>query len=473
MTGLLSRLDAVPIRWRLALTSAALTAAILVVFAGAFGLLITRQIRSDFDDNLRDSAGDIRERVAQTTAGGQLQLPPETFRLLVTGDAAFRVITDDGRQFPDGAPDLGEPTDEVHEARGYRVASKPLAGERLLEPQAWVQYGEPSAELSQRLDRVRLLLIFGVLGGTALALLAGFAVASRAMAPIAALTRAAKGVARTRDPGVRVPRPVANDEVADLARTLEEMLMALDQARAETEAALERQREFVADASHELRTPLTSVLANLELLEEGLAGEDAELASSALRSSRRMRRLVADLLLLARADAGRRAPRRPTDLAEVARAAAAEAAPLAPDHDLELDAEPGLAVEGTPDDLHRLVLNLVENAVRHTPAGTSVRVAARRDGEAVVLVVEDDGPGIPADQRTRVFERFVRGPGDAGSGGSGLGLAIVRAVAESHGGGVTLDEGTNGRGARFTVRLPAATHDVPAQAPAPVADNPG
>jgi signal transduction histidine kinase len=290
--------------------------------------------------------------------------------------------------------------------------------------------------------------------------------------------------------------------VADLARTLEEMLMALDQARAETEAALERQREFVADASHELRTPLTSVLANLELLEEELAGRGgagperalsgavdparadgaadparaggaAELASSALRSSRRMRRLVADLLLLARADAGRRAPRRATDLAEVARAVAAEAAPLAADHDLEIDAEPGLAVEGTPDDLHRLVLNLVENGVRHTPPGTNVRVAARRDGEAVLLVVEDDGPGIPPDQRARVFERFVRGPGDAGSGGSGLGLAIVRAVAESHGGGVTLEDGADGRGARFTVRLPAATADAPAQAPAHAADNPG
>jgi signal transduction histidine kinase len=215
------------------------------------------------------------------------------------------------------------------------------------------------------------------------------------------------------------------------------------------------------------------VLANLELLEEELAGETADIASSALRSSRRMRRLVADLLLLARADAGRRAPRRPTDLAEIARGVAAEAAPLAADHDLEVDAEPGLAVEGTADDLHRLVLNLVENAVRHTPPGTRVRVSARREDESVVLVVEDDGPGIPADQRARVFERFVRGPGDAGSGGSGLGLAIVRAVAESHGGDVAVEDGAGGRGVRFTVRLPVAAERAPAQAPAGLADNPG
>ena len=179
-----------------------------------------------------------------------------------------------------------------------------------------------------------------------------------------------------------------------------------------------------------------------------------------------MRRLVADLLLLARADAGRHAPRRPTDLAAVLSDAAAEVAPLAAEHDLALDAEPGAVVEGAPDDLHRLALNLLENAVCHTPPGTRVRASARRDGQAVVLVVEDDGPGIPPDQRERVFDRFVRGAGDAGGGGTGLGLAIVRAVAEAHGGAVELGEGEGGRGARFVVRLPAAE-----RAPAP--DAPG
>ena len=131
------------------------------------------------------------------------------------------------------------------------------------------------------------------------------------MAPIAEMTAAAREIERSRDPAVRIPRPESEDEVAELARTLESMLRALGEARAETEATLARQREFVADASHELRTPLTSVLANLELLEEYLEGEQREAAASALRSSRRMRRLVADLLLLARADAGREAAHEP------------------------------------------------------------------------------------------------------------------------------------------------------------------
>ena len=170
-------------------------------------------------------------------------------------------------------------------------------------------YARPLSAIDRTAAKVRFFLILGVLGGSGLALLAGLMVARRAMAPIAQLTASAREIERTRDPGRHVPQPEADDEVAELARTLEDMLQALDAARAETEATLVRQREFVADASHELRTPLTSVLANLELLAEQVEGEDAQAAvASALRSSQRMRRLVADLLLLARADAGRTRP---------------------------------------------------------------------------------------------------------------------------------------------------------------------
>ncbi len=170
----------------------------------------------------------------------------------------------------------------------------------------YVQYARPLAAVEATVDRLRLFLIIGVLGGAGLALLAGLMVARRAMMPIAALTATARKIERTRDPAQRIPAIEADDEVAELARTLDDMLHALDASRAETEGALTRQREFVADASHELRTPLTSVLANLELLADSLDGEQQDAAHSALRSSRRMRRLVADLLLLARAR--RRAP---------------------------------------------------------------------------------------------------------------------------------------------------------------------
>jgi signal transduction histidine kinase len=306
---------------------------------------------------------------------------------------------------------------------------------------------------------VKLFLAFGVLGGAALALLAGLATAGRAMEPIAELTEAARRIERARDPSLTIPHPESDDEVAELARTLESMLHALNEARSETEATLHRQREFVADASHELRTPLTSVLANLELLEEVLEGEQKEAAASALRSSRRMRRLVADLLLLARADAGRVTAHSPVDLSDIVTDAAAELEPVAGDHEISVVAPPGAEVSGARDELHRLVLNLLENALRHTDPGTAVEASVERRNGEVVLSVEDDGPGIPAELHDKVFERFFRGAGDR-SGSSGLGLSIVRAVAESHHGNVTLEPPLDGRGARFVVRLPASEHSL-------------
>jgi signal transduction histidine kinase len=309
--------------------------------------------------------------------------------------------------------------------------------------------------------RLRLFLIIGVLGGSGLALLAGLMVARRAMAPIAALTATARKIERTRDPAQRIPAVEADDEIAELARTLDEMLHALDASRAETEGALSRQREFVADASHELRTPLTSVLANLELLADSLDGEQQDAANSALRSSRRMRRLVADLLLLARHDAARQAPHTPTDVGQVLIEAAAELGVIADGHELSIEPNREI-VDGARDELHRLTLNLMENAIRHTPRGTQVRAVVERVDHHVRLTVEDDGPGIPEDLKGRVFERFVRGAGDRG-GSSGLGLSIVSAVAESHGGSVTFQSPTTtgaGRrkcGTRFEVTLPLST----------------
>ncbi len=337
---------------------------------------------------------------------------------------------------------------------GYRVnVPQKLTVRPKVEGSVWLLYAVPLSDLDHTLARVQAFLLLGVLGGTALALLAGLATAQRAIRPIVELTDAAREIERTRDPSRHVPLPQAEDEVAELARTLEGMLQSLDEARSNTEAVLGRQREFVADASHELRTPLTSVLTSLELLAEELDGEQADISQAALRSARRMRRLVGDLLLLARADAERTHPRLATRLDEVVTEAASEIEPVAEYHELSVSAEP-VVVSGTRDELHRLVLNLIENAVKHTPPGTHIRASTLRDGDEAVLVVEDDGPGIPPELEDRVFERFVRS-GRAGARGSGLGLSIVRAVAESHGGSVTLERTAYGTGARFVVRLAA------------------
>ena len=470
----MSRLRRLPVRWRLALTSASLTFVILLLFAIVIGLITARQVRMSYDDDVRLTAVDLQERIKlrDTLTGLRLEVRQgdEVIQAATAGGAAVRILDRSGRPIlpREGAVPLGPPDSELHTYGGYRVATRPLT-DPFGRPVAYLQYAKPLDSVQHTVGRMKLFLALGVLGGTCLALLAGLAIARRAMAPIASLTAAAKGITRTRDPGVKLPQPEADDEVADLARTLEEMLMALDAARGETQAALDRQRAFVADASHELRTPLTSILANLELLEEQLQGDNAEIAGSALRSSQRMRRLVANLLLLARADAGRRALPEQVDVRRVVHDAAAEAAPLAEGHELTVRVDEPVTMEGTPDDLHRLVLNLIENALVHTPRGSHVEVSAWRDGDAAVIEVADDGPGIPADMRAAIFDRFVRRDGDRSGGGtgSGLGLAIVRAVARAHGGTVDVDEGARG-GARFVVRLPATERVAePATAPVP------
>jgi two-component system OmpR family sensor kinase len=444
-----------PIRWRLAGGSALLTLVILLAFAALVGVLTTQQIRSDFESQVRVSADDLSSQIS-------LEIDRDPGRLTYSGPdldvfassaegSAIRLVTLDGEVIRQttGAPDLGEPTQGSTDHDGYLVEGRPLE----VSPGAgivWLQYARPLSTVRKTATKVWLFLALGVIGATALALLAGLAVARRAMAPIQQLTAAANEVERTRDASRKLPVPPAEDEVAELARTLDGMLHALDESRSETEAALNRQREFVADASHELRTPLTSVLSNLELLADELEGEQAETAHSALRASKRMRRLVSDLLLLARADAGRQAKHLPTDLGE----AAAEVEPIAGEHELHVEANPAV-VMGSPDDLHRLVLNLLANSVRHTPPGTSVHASVRRESGTVTLVVEDDGPGIPEELGDRVFERFVRADGDSAGKGTGLGLAIVRAVTERHGGKVVLGRSAEG-GARFTITLPEA-----------------
>ena len=457
--------DRLPIRMRLAGVSALLTFVILCAFAVGIGSLTVHRIRADFNRQVTDTAQQLPSQLSiKVDAYRHVIVQPPLADFASPSDhAVIRIFTLGGtlvKQEPaQKTPSLGPPQFQPATVNGYRVLSRP-AVVRILgseEPigEMIVQYGRRISDIEATVARVELFLILGVFAGTGLALLAGMMIARRAMAPIAVLTSTAEEIARTRDPSRNVPQPEADDEVAELARTLEGMLQALDAARAETESMLSRQRQFVADASHELRTPLTSVLANLELLAESLHGDQGEAARSALRSSQRMRRLVADLLLLARTDVGRVVAREPCDLAEVVVEAAGELGPVSADHEIVLDVHP-VVVQASRDELHRLSINLLENALRHTPQGTKISVStSSTDGEAT-LVVQDEGPGVPPELVPTLFERFVRGAGDRG-GSFGLGLAIVRAVAESHGGTVALQT-TDGGGARFVVRLPRASN---------------
>ncbi|CAB4882283.1 unannotated protein [freshwater metagenome] len=458
-------LNRLSIRWRLALISAALTFVILCGFAIGIGQLTTSRIR----DNFANETAAAASRLSASLRLESIPSNPTDFAIIPdvelyasSNDAAVRLFNYNKQLVSKtkGAPDFGSPTSEgTGEALGYlvetRLAPAPIDSQSD-NPQAvrfpiWIEYARPLESVQSTVNGVRLFLAIGVFGGALLALLGGLALARRSLRPITGITATARDIARTGDPAQRVPQQRADDEVAELARTFDEMLDALQASQLRTEGALERQRSFAADASHELRTPLTSVLANLELLVGELHGEERETAEAALRSSQRMRHLVSDLLLLARSDAGQEETHRSVDLAAIAAEAAAEAQAVSAAHHIIVDTPEPVMLDGARDDLHRMVLNLAANAVRHTPAGTTVTVTTSADAGAAQVVVADDGPGVSPELRATVFERFVRSDGDRG-GSTGLGLSIVRAVAQNHGGDVILQDAQPG--ARFVVRLP-------------------
>jgi signal transduction histidine kinase len=291
------------------------------------------------------------------------------------------------------------------------------------------------------------------IGLPALVLLVGataWVLAGRALRPVEAVRAGAAEIAR-RALGQRVPEPPApaRDEVARLARTMNEMLERL-------EASAERERRFVADASHELRSPLAAIQAHLDV---ALAHpERADWVATANEISlevQRMQRIVEDLMLLARAEESAGALRLgPVDLDELV---LAEARRLRDRGRVEVDVSrvSGARIDGDRDRLNQVVRNLLVNAERH--ASRLVRIELGVAGDEAVLVVADDGPGIPAADRERVFERFTRldEARSRGQGGTGLGLAIARQIVEAHGGTITVAE--QDAGARLVVRLPVGS----------------
>jgi len=250
------------------------------------------------------------------------------------------------------------------------------------------------------------------------------------------------------------------DEIGPLAASLNALLERL-------RGSLDAQRAFVADAAHELRSPLTALKLQLELLRRAGNEADREAAREALGAGiERASRLVEQLLALARSEPVATAAMESVDLAEIARRAIADTVPYAAsrDSELALAADASLHVRGDPIALGLLVRNLVDNAVRYSPNGSRVDVAVASDsgaeGKAVVLRVDDAGPGIPEAERVRVFDRFYR-RASSEEEGSGLGLAIVRSVAEAHGASVSL-EGSPLGGLRVVVQMKAVEAAGPA-----------
>jgi two-component system, OmpR family, sensor kinase len=240
---------------------------------------------------------------------------------------------------------------------------------------------------------------------------------------------------------------------------------ALRRATLENEARIEAQRRLLADTSHELRNPLTVLRANLTVLQR----EDAdpqlrlEAARDAEEEAARLGRLVEDLLLLARGEAGEQLDRRDVRLDTLVADVVEEAQEAGTGHTLRLESVGPIVVFADAERLRQVLRNVLGNALRHTPAGTSIVVSLARRRDDVEVTVADGGAGIAPEHLPRVFDRFYRvdgarsraGQPEGGSGGAGLGLSIVKHLVEAHGGSVDIDS-TPGRGTRVTIRLPAS-----------------
>jgi signal transduction histidine kinase len=328
------------------------------------------------------------------------------------------------------------------------------------------EIGLASASLKDTLGSVsvarqRLLIAGGIV--LVLSLVVGYSAAWMFARRIRRLERAAERIA-----GGEFDEPIVDrgqDEIGELARAFDRMrerLAQLDRAR----------REFIANASHELRTPLFSVGGFLELLDdEDLDETTREEFLTAMRDQvKRLSKLATELLDLSRLDAGHiDLEREPVSLASTARLVADDFAAVArqSDHTLRVEADESALAVGDEQRIVQILLNLVENAFVHTPPGTTVRIRAMRLPAGVVLSVEDDGPGVPAEQREHVFHRFYRGDGSQASG-SGLGLAIAQELAEAMDGTLEL-ESRPGRTV-FSLMLPAAEPErpPPVREPAPL-----
>jgi two-component system, OmpR family, sensor kinase len=324
------------------------------------------------------------------------------------------------------------------------------------QPIGVLQLGRDITQQEASLAGLRELLILASLSGIIVAFGAGWILARQALRPIGRLAQTAQDIGDSRDFARRVEYTGPNDELGRLCSTFNEMLGHIQAAYHQIEDALQAQRRFVADASHELRTPLTTIRGNIGLLSlpTPVSSQDRYEALQDMSSeAERMSRLVANLLVLARADAGLHIEKQPVHVEEVMQEVYRHARLLSDGVRLRLEGPEPAQVEGSPDYLRQLLLILVENALKNTPAGGEVCLADPVENGFVRLTVKDSGNGIPDEALPHIFERFYQADKSRTGGGTGLGLAIAKWIAEEHGGRIEA-QSQIGFGSTFTVWLP-------------------
>lgn len=461
-------------RLRLALFGTGVVGVALVVFGSLLYLLMARAVVSDQDTALRARAkAAVGELQAHPPGAGRAIGVAPPVDVARSPDVFIEVLAADG-SLVDSTGKLGGSPPPVPsgllaraESRGgayATVGTEPVTRVRLYaepwsaaEPgnRGYVVAGQPTRVNDSNLHGLIALLVISGVPTLLAALGASWLVAGRALRPLKRVAGTADDIGRTGDFGRRLPPYRRRDEIGLVTVSFNRMLDQLQGVLRQLWSALEAQRRFIADASHELRTPLTTIRGNAGLLVHGPAlAEDVrrESATDIAEEADRMARLVDQLLTLASADAGLRLEVRPCELRPLVDEVCRQAAGAHPELTWASDTSDA-CVLGEVDALRRLTWILLDNAAKFSGAGGRVEVTLRAAAGWARLCVVDDGPGIPAAERERIFERFYRGDPVRSGNGAGLGLAIARWIVEQHGGRI-LAAGGRLRGAALYVDLP-------------------
>ena len=471
------------LRWRLTGLYVVLLLGALLLFSAGSYLAARAALMENFDEVLVDQAAFVAQAIdvdddiptlkQEVLLSGHRNDDHFTRLYAVNGAQVFDDTTD-GPQVPDLPATVagalrGEQSLMQVQTNGetLRIATFPILHEGQIA--GVLQVGVSLADIEHTLSILLLVLLIMAPITVLLASGGGLFLAHRALAPIDAITRMAQRISAENLSG-RIDLTGPDDEVGRLARTFDTMLARLEEA-------FTQQRQFAADASHELRTPLTAIIGQIDVAlgwPESVEYYRTTLATIS-EQAQRLTRLAGDLLFLARADA-QPIPQtvEPIDLASLLPAVAMQMQPLATERQQSIRVTPAPTgvVYGNEDYVIRLLLNILDNAIRYTPTGGQVTLSCRRNNASIEISIRDTGPGIAPEHLPRVFDRFYRV--DRGrsrvQGGSGLGLAIAQSIAQLHGGQITV-ESVVGQGSTFIIRLPTSgitSRYVPAVAVPPM-----
>jgi heavy metal sensor kinase len=452
------------IRFRLTLWFVLLLAITLAIFCAALYLALRHNLNSTLNDSLESRAEIVAGLVVDVDRidVAELTIPGDP----VEGEEFVRVFDSSGNLVFDNSGENFRPPDDpaavAAALSGARTRSNLDLGPKLRALTApirangqvigAVEVGLSTDDLHSTLRTLLIIILAAYPLALVIASGGGVLLASRALSPIDGLTRTARRIS-AEDLSQRLDMRLPDDELGRLARTFDEMIARLDDA-------FRRQRQFTADASHELRTPLTAIKGQTEVALQ--RDRDPAEYRSVLRNVNlevdRMIRLVSSLLTLARADA-QQVPlaRESISLGTLLSDAADQVRPVAESKGVTVRLRDGGDTELSADQdlLLQLILNLLDNALKHTPSGGSIDVSWRKEDGQAKVVVSDEGPGIPSEHLPHIFDRFYRvdKARSRDGGGVGLGLSICRWIAQAHGGSIEADNAP-GQGATFTVQLP-------------------